>query len=82
MFELSKGPAEAREGVVKRVFADKCNLVRESFRAFHFGLYLALLARLAFPTVYQTFRVSILGSLPDGNQLNIASQMSWVNVLL
>ena len=56
--------------------------VTATFREFKYGLYLALLARLAIPTVYQTFRVSILGSLPDTSQLNIASQMAWVNVLL
>ena len=54
----------------------------ESFKTFKYGLYIALFARLAIPTVYQTFRVSILGALPDASQLNIASQMAWVNVLL
>ena len=54
----------------------------EAFRNFHYGLYLALFARLAIPTVYQTFRVAILGALPDASQLDIASQMIWVNVLL
>ena len=33
------------------------------------------------PTVYNTFRVSILGSLPDTSALNIASQLQWVNVI-
>ena len=56
--------------------------VKKSFVRFKYGLFLALLVRLAIPTLYTTFRVSILGSLPDSNQINIASQMSWVNVLL
>ena len=56
--------------------------VRGSFREFPYGLYLALLIRLAIPTIYQTFRVGILGALPDASQLDIASQMVWVNVLL
>ena len=54
----------------------------ETFRDFKYGLYAALFFRLAIPTVYQTFRVSLLGSLPDPNQLNVASQMSWVAILL
>ena len=33
-------------------------------------------------TPYKTFRVAILGSLPDTGSVSIASQMSWVNVLL
>ena len=54
----------------------------EIFRDFKYGLYAALLFRLAIPTVYQTFRVSLLGSLPDPSQLNVASQMAWVGILL
>ena len=54
----------------------------ERFRQFKYGLYAALLFRMAIPTVYQTFRASILGSLPDSSQLNIASQMTWVGILL
>ena len=54
----------------------------ERFRQFKYGLYAALLFRMAMPTVYQTFRVSILGSLPDSSQLNVASQMAWVGILL
>jgi hypothetical protein len=56
--------------------------VKETLLDFNYGLYLALFIRLVMPTVYQTFRVSILGSLPDAGQLSIASQMAWVNVLL
>ena len=56
--------------------------MKKSLKNFNYGLYLALLTRLFMPTIYQTFRVSILGSLPDTTQLTIASQMTWVNVLL
>ncbi len=38
---------------------------------FNYGLYLALLTRLVMPTLYTTFRVSILGSLPDAGQLQL-----------
>ena len=56
--------------------------LKERFRQFKYGLYAALLFRMAIPTVYQTFHVSILGSLPDSSELNIASQMTWVGILL
>ena len=56
--------------------------LRKSFENFSYVLYSALLSRLAITTVYQTFRVSILGQLTDANQINIASQMNWVSVLL
>ena len=54
----------------------------ESFYQFKYGLYSALFFRLAIPTIYQTFRVSILGSLPDPGQLNVVSQMVWVGIFL
>ena len=56
--------------------------LRKSFENFGYVLYSALLSRLVITTVYQTFRVSILGQLTDANQINIASQMNWVSVLL
>ena len=56
--------------------------IKDSLKNFNYGLFLALFIRLVIPTIYQTFRVSILGSLPNASQINIASQMSWVNVLL
>ena len=56
-------------------------LFRKVFSNFNCKLYLVLLIRLIIPTVYNTFRVSILGSLPDTSALNIASQLQWVNVI-
>ena len=56
--------------------------IKDSLKNFNYELFLALFIRLVIPTIYQTFRVSILGSLPNASQINIASQMSWVNVLL
>lgn len=57
-------------------------LFQDSFKDFNYGLFLALLARFVIPTIYQTFRVSVLGSVPDASQISIASQMQWINVLL
>ena len=49
---------------------------------FKFSLYFALLVRLFLPTIYQTFRVYILGSLPNAGQLDIASQLTWIQVII
>ena len=54
----------------------------ETLIQFNYGLYTALFFRSAIPTLYQTFRISILGSLQDSGQIDIASQMTWVSVLL
>ena len=56
--------------------------VLATFHNFNYSLYFALTARLFLPTIYQTFRVSILGSVPDTGQLDIASQLVWIQVLV
>ena len=56
--------------------------VLTTFHDFNYSLYFALTARLFLPTLYQTFRVSILGSFPDTEQLDIASQLVWIQVLV
>ncbi len=56
--------------------------VKTSFGRFNVGLYFTLITRLLFPTAYQTFRVALLGALPDASALSIAAQMQWVNLLL
>ena len=53
-----------------------------TFKDFNYSLYAALATRLFLPTIYQTFRVSILGSLPDTGQIDIASQLVWIQVLV
>ena len=53
-----------------------------SLKRLNYRLYLALIFRLMMPTIYSTFRVAILGTLPDTGPLSIASQMAWVSVLL
>lgn len=44
--------------------------------------FLTLMLRALLPTIYTTVRVSILGTLPSDDAINIASQLMWVNVLL
>ena len=51
-----------------------------AFRSFPYRLWLAVLATLLLPTVYQTVRVYFLGDLPAADGVNIASQLSWVNL--
>ena len=55
---------------------------KKIFQNFNFQLYFVLFARLIMPTVYQTFRISVLGSLPNTNQIDIASQLTWVEVII
>jgi Na+-driven multidrug efflux pump len=57
-------------------------LTTSLIKEFKFGLYLALVLKLFLPTVYQTFRVGLLGALPGSDQINIASQTVWVHVIL
>ncbi len=52
--------------------------VWRSLRRIDYQLYLTLCLRLLFPTLYSTFRVYILGSLPDAGPLSIASQVTLV----
>ncbi len=70
-----EGVRETRSGSWK-------NLVSASVRRIDYKLYATLFLRMLFPTLYSTFRVYILGSMPDASSLSIASQMAWVNVLL
>lgn len=44
-------------------------------------LYYALLFLALFPTIYQTFRVYLVGQLLDPYSFSIAGQLSWVNLL-
>lgn len=44
-------------------------------------LYYSLLFLALFPAIYQTFRVYLVGQLPDSYSFSIAGQLSWVNLL-
>lgn len=44
-------------------------------------LYCSLLFLALFPTVYQTFRVYLVGQLPDPYSFSIAGQLAWINLL-
>lgn len=53
-----------------------------SLLQFNYTLYFTLFTRMLIPTFYTTFRVYILGSLPDTSSVSIASQMAWIYILL
>lgn len=53
-----------------------------SFKRFNWRLYFALLLTAAFPTVYTTSRIYLLGDLPSDLGFNIASQLAWVHIAL
>lgn len=52
-----------------------------SMKKINYRLFLALLLMGLIPTVYTTVRIFLLGQLPDDWGFNIASQLSWVNVI-
>lgn len=45
-----------------------------------YRLWIAILATMLLPTVYQTVRFFFLGNMPSDNGINIASQLQWVNL--
>ena len=52
-----------------------------AIRSFNWRLWLVLAVTLLIPAAYQTLRVYFLGDLPNEWGVNIASQLSWVNLL-
>lgn len=57
------------------------SVVKISFKRISWKLYLALLLTRLIPTVYRTTRVYYLGDLPNDHGVNIASQLTWVNLI-
>lgn len=54
--------------------------VIRALKTVNYRLWLAILATMLLPTVYQTVRICFLGDLPSDWGVNIASQLSWVNL--
>ncbi len=57
------------------------NRIFDSMKKINFRLLLALLLLGLIPTVYTTVRIFLIGQLPGDWGFNIASQLSWVNLL-
>ena len=55
--------------------------IKLSLSNINYKLYFALLVLGLAPTMYTTFRVFFLGSLPNEYTFSIAGQLSWVNLL-
>lgn len=54
--------------------------VIRALKTVNYRLWLAILATMLLPTAYQTVRIYFLGDLPSDWGVNIASQLSWVNL--
>lgn len=55
--------------------------VWKSLKTFNWRLWLVLAVTLLIPALYQTLRIFFLGNMPGDWGVNIASQLSWVNLL-
>ena len=55
--------------------------VLKSIKTFNWRLWLVLAATLLIPALYQTLRIHFLGDMPGDWGVNIASQLSWVNLI-
>lgn len=53
----------------------------KSIKTFNWRLWLVLAVTLLIPAFYQTIRIFFLGDMPSDWGVNIASQLSWVNLL-
>ena len=50
------------------------------FKTVDYKLYFAIFITKLLPTIYQTFRIYFVGTLPSDSGVNIASQLSWVSL--
>ena len=56
-------------------------IITESLRKINYRLYFAILITMLLPTAYQTVRIYFLGNMPSDWGINIASQLSWINLV-
>ena len=52
----------------------------KALKTINYRLLLAVFTTMLLPTIYQTVRIYFLGDLPSDSGINIASQLSWVNL--
>lgn len=55
--------------------------ILKSIKTFNWRLWLVLVVTLLIPALYQTLRIHFLGDMPGEWGVNIASQLSWVNLI-
>ncbi|HQI78668.1 MAG TPA: MATE family efflux transporter, partial [Petrotogaceae bacterium] len=54
---------------------------KSSMKTIDYKLFGTLLFMALLPTIYTTVRIFFLGAMPNDSGLNIASQLSWVQVI-
>lgn len=54
--------------------------VIRALKTVNYKMWLAILATMLLPTMYQTVRFFFLGDMPSDSGINIASQLQWVNL--
>ena len=52
----------------------------KALKTVNYRMWLAILATMLLPTIYQTVRFFFLGDMPSDSGINIASQLQWVNL--
>ncbi len=52
-----------------------------ALKTVNYKLWFALFVTMLLPAVYQTVRIFFLGDFPDDSAINIAGQLSWVNLI-
>lgn len=55
--------------------------IKESLKNINFQLFFALLLIGVIPTIYTTFRVFLVGQLPNEYAYSIAGQLTWINLM-
>lgn len=54
--------------------------ITKALKTVNYRLWLAILATMLLPSVYQTVRIFFLGDMPGDSGISIASQLQWVNL--
>lgn len=52
----------------------------KALKTINYRLFAAIFATMILPAIYQTVRIYFLGEMPSDSGINIASQLSWVNL--
>lgn len=51
------------------------------YKNFNYRLFVAIIFTLLIPTLYNTFRIYLIGNIPDVWGFTIASQIAWLNLI-
>ncbi len=55
--------------------------IKKSLQTINYKLWLSIISMMLLPTIYLIVRVHFLGDMPTEYGFNIASQLSWVNII-